>query len=106
MLSSKLRFYRKKAGITQINLAKKLGISIATLRRWEAGETSPTGTKISEIAEILKIQPQALVSENDEEKLISGEIIFEHDDCHIELPATEKGYEIFNRLLDFFVFNK
>ena len=102
-LSLKLRFYRKQAGITQIDLAKKLGISIATLRRWEAGETSPTGTKISEIAEILNISPQTLVSENEEEILISGKIIFEHDGCHIELPATEKGYEIFNRLLDFFV---
>ena len=46
-LASNLRYYRKKSGLTQIELAEKMEISIATLRRWEAGETSPSGAKIS-----------------------------------------------------------
>ena len=36
-ISSNIRTLRKKAGLTQIDLAEKIGVSIATLRRWESG---------------------------------------------------------------------
>ena len=52
-ISNNLRILRKKAGLTQIELAEKLGVSIATLRRWEAGETAPNGTRIIELANCL-----------------------------------------------------
>ena len=113
-LSSNIRFYRKRAGFTQIELAEKMGISIATLRRWEAGETSPSGTKISELAEILKISPEEIVSfENDSANTVNyspnnkarsennfGMLVFEGEGTRIELPPTEKGYELFDRLIN------
>ena len=100
-ISSNIRFYRKKANLTQIELANDLGISIATLRRWEAGETTPTGAKIQELAKILNVNPEELIKEENKTSTRneSGMLIFENGNFHIELPPTEKGYEIFNQLV-------
>ncbi len=96
-ISSNIRFYRKKANLTQIELAKELEISIATLRRWEAGETTPTGAKIKELAKILNVNPEEIVKS--EATAQTGMLVFESNGNHIELPPTEKGYEIFNQLV-------
>ncbi|MBQ6113466.1 MAG: helix-turn-helix domain-containing protein [Synergistaceae bacterium] len=112
-ISGNLRILRKKAGLTQIELAERLGVSIATLRRWEAGETAPSGTRIIELANLLEISPNDIVSDkensskpaqplftypNDERS--NGMLVFEEGGTRIELPPTEKGYEIFNRLVE------
>ena len=112
-ISGNLRILRKKAGLTQIELAERLGVSIATLRRWEAGETAPSGTRIIELANLLEISPNDIVSgkenssksgqpsftyPNDERS--NGMLVFEEGGTRIELPPTEKGYEIFNRLVE------
>ncbi|MBQ7193436.1 MAG: helix-turn-helix domain-containing protein [Synergistaceae bacterium] len=106
---------RKKAGLTQIDLAEKLGVSIATLRRWEAGETAPSGTRIIELANLLEISPNEIISDSDREnsqkpnkptitypndERSNGMLVFEEEGTRIELPPTEKGYEIFNRLVE------
>lgn len=112
-LSANIRLARKTAGLTQIQLAEKLGVSIATLRRWEAGETAPTGTRIIELANLLKISPDDIVAEkfdsgrhnrasiyypNSSES--NGMLVYEGEGTRIELPPTEKGYELFNRLVE------
>ena len=111
-VAANIRLQRKKAGLTQIDLAEKLGVSIATLRRWEAGETSPTGTRIMELAKLLHISPDEIVSDEKEaEKETSkllypsreenpGMLVFEGEGTRIELPPTEKGYELFNKLVE------
>ena len=117
-VSANIRQLRKKAGLTQIELAEKLGVSIATLRRWEAGETSPTGTRIIELANLLNISPDEVVRENElsrsSRSVISypnsensnGMLVYEGEGTRIELPPTEKGYELFNRLVENLIKNK
>ena len=39
--SDKIRFVREELGITQEELAKKLGVAFATINRWEQGLTTP-----------------------------------------------------------------
>ncbi len=110
-ISSNIRILRKKAKLTQIDVAKALGVSIATFRRWEGGETAPTGTRIVELAKVLQVEPESLVSETQpkpvNQAVPSGNIapsrnvlVFEKGELRIELPATEKGYELFNRLVE------
>ncbi|MBQ9403586.1 MAG: helix-turn-helix transcriptional regulator [Synergistaceae bacterium] len=111
-VSANIRQLRKKAGLTQIELAEKIGVSIATLRRWEAGETSPTGTKITEIADLLGVLPDEIVREDNKTVISRSDIkhsnsansvcmlVYEGEGTRIELPPTEKGYELFNRLID------
>ncbi len=104
-LSSNIRTLRKRAGLTQIELAKELEISIATLRRWEAGETAPTGTRIKELAERLNVTPEDIVangSDSNDKKTIPehGMLVFDNGVSRIEIPPTEKGYELFNKLVE------
>ena len=111
-VSANIRQLRKKAGLTQIELAEKVGVSIATLRRWEAGETSPTGTRIVELAELLGISPDEIVRDDDSPRNprpainyqnsdnVNCMLVYEGEGTRIELPPTEKGYELFNRLVD------
>ena len=113
-ISGNIRTFRKKAGITQIELAEKVGVSIATLRRWEGGETAPTGSRINELAQCLGVAPEDIVSAAPEEKIINripssnnnGMLVFEQDGSRIELPPTEKGYEILNKLVENMIKNK
>ena len=110
-LAANLRLLRKKAGFTQIELADKLGVSIATLRRWESGETAPTGTRIIELANLLGVSPDEIIKEDGDSQMnkaailfphheaSNGMLVFEGDGTRIELPPTEKGYEIFQQLI-------
>ena len=111
-LATNLRLHRKKAGLTQIQLAEKLGISIATLRRWESGETAPTGTRIIELANLLGVSPDEIIKEGDNYQMnkaallfphheaSNGMLVFEGEGTRIELPPTDKGYKIFQQLIE------
>ena len=116
-ISGNIRTYRKKMKMTQIELADAINVSIATLRRWEAGETAPTGTKITELAEILNVAPEDIVKNNQlgqaqpQTQLHAsgsnnGMLVFESNGTRIEIPPTDKGYEIFNRLIENAMSNK
>ena len=111
-VSANIRQLRKKAGLTQIELADKVGVSIATLRRWEAGETSPTGARIIELANLLDCAPDEIVKDGLDSRSLrssftypnsensNGMLIYEGEGTRIELPPTEKGYELFDRLVE------
>ena len=112
-ISANIRQLRKKAGLTQIELAEKLGVSIATLRRWEAGETAPNGTRIIELSNILNVAPDEIVAGAEDKEITSpakvflpaseksnGMLVFEGEGTRIELPPTEKGYELFTKLVE------
>ena len=112
-LAANIRVQRKRAGLTQIELAEKLGVSIATLRRWEAGETAPTGTRIIELANLLGISPDDIIAGEESSGAAghvamsypagennNGMLVYEGEGTRIELPPTEKGYELFQRLIE------
>ena len=101
-ISKNIRILRKKAGLTQINAANALGVSIATFRRWEAGETAPTGSRIVELAKVLNVEPSEIVApENISTPAVQDNtLVFEKGELRIEIPANEKGYELFNRLVE------
>ena len=112
-ISANIRMLRKKAKYTQIQFAEKLGVSIATLRRWEAGETTPNGTRIIELANLLGVAPDEIVADGDAQPITSparlllpasersnGMLVFEGEGTRIELPPTERGYELFSKLVE------
>ena len=45
---------RKKAGLTQVQLADLLGVSQANISAWEKGKDFPSADKLPNIAEVLK----------------------------------------------------
>lgn len=116
-LSANIRAQRRKAGMTQIELAEKIGVSIATLRRWESGETAPNGTRIIEMANTLGITPEEIISgvEIDEKQYRlkvptvdenSGMLVYEGEGVRLELPPNEKSYELLEKLVENTITNK
>lgn len=98
-IKSNIRKYRKQANLSQIQLAEKLQISIATLRRWEAGETTPNGAMIERIAKILGVISEDIVANSKEKSKNNNMLIFDADGLHIEMPADEKSYKILKELI-------
>ena len=53
-LSEKVKELRKKNGWAQEDLAREIGVSLATVQRWERKEVKPTRLARLELARIFK----------------------------------------------------
>lgn len=58
----RIKLARKKAGFTQAELGKKLGITAAAVSQFEKSNANPTSETIRKISEVLKIDPYSLYS--------------------------------------------
>lgn len=61
-LSSVLKKRRKELNLTLLDIAKKVGVSEATVQRWESGNIKNIRhEKIAKLAEVLNITPAELM---------------------------------------------
>lgn len=68
MKSQHIKTYRKRAKMTQIELAEMLGVHELTLRRWESGLREPRATGIKKLCEVLKVSEAELLNGPQSEK--------------------------------------
>ena len=66
--SERLKDLRKQAGLTQVGVAEKLGISQPAYASWERGVKKPTQDNLVKIAQTLNVSVGYLVG-NSEEKI-------------------------------------
>jgi transcriptional regulator with XRE-family HTH domain len=64
-VAARLRIARRSAGLTQRQLADKLGVESITVSRWERGVTSPSLPRLRRIAEITETTMSDLVRGED-----------------------------------------
>ena len=57
-ISQKITFYRKAAGLTQLELAEKLNYSDKSVSKWERGDGLPDLTVLSNMAELFSAAPK------------------------------------------------
>lgn len=71
MIGFEIQKARKKLGITQKELAEKVGVSAPAIMRYEKGQREPNKEIIEKIATALNISPTSLMNWDswDEEKL-------------------------------------
>ena len=62
MISNNIKYYRKKAGLTQAELANMSNVSQMSIRRYEAGSREPSLASLNDIAKALKIPVSKLVA--------------------------------------------
>lgn len=85
-LGDKIRFHRKRLGMTQTELGARLGVQVNAVSKWECGrvESIPT-SKIKEIAKIFGVAPSYLI--DDEQPADSGEL----SELDTQIMALVKG---------------
>lgn len=62
-LREKLIVSRNKAGLSQMELADRLGVSRQAVSRWESGDTTPTVDKLKSLAKIYGVSLDWLCSD-------------------------------------------
>lgn len=67
ILSLKLKQYRQHEGITQEDLAERLGVSDKSISKWELGKGYPSKKNIMKISELLNVSLEVLLIEEQEE---------------------------------------
>lgn len=65
-LDEKIYLCRKKAGMSQEDLADALGVSRQSVSKWETGEANPDVTKIPQIANLFGVTADWLLSDEEE----------------------------------------
>src|SRR5215211_7031059 len=60
-LKTKLKQFRVRAGLTQVKLAKKVGVTQPNYQRWESGAASVPEPKLKKLAKALDTTPEALL---------------------------------------------
>lgn len=56
-----LKKIRKEKGFTQKSIAKKMGVSVATVSRWESGIFYPRANKLAKLSKVLKCSINDLI---------------------------------------------
>lgn len=58
---SRIRRLREKAGLTQSEMARRLKVSEAIIRKWENGTRTPRLKRLKDIARVLRCQQAQLL---------------------------------------------
>lgn len=59
-IGDRIKEAREKAGLSQSELARKMGIKASSVQEWERNETSPRRHRIKPLAEVLEVTPHWL----------------------------------------------
>ncbi|MFS9317828.1 helix-turn-helix transcriptional regulator [Streptococcus parasanguinis] len=95
--SERLKKLRKDTGLTQVDVASKLGISQQAYASWERGVKKPTQEKLVKIAQILNVSVDYLVGNSQEtsDELDNIELLFRMNSKGL----TDEEKEIFKKEL-------
>lgn len=63
-LYEKITFYRKKNGLSQEELAEKIGVSRQAVSKWETGDALPEITKLKALADTFNVTVDFLLDES------------------------------------------
>ena len=76
--AERLKELRKQAHLTQVELAKRLGIGQSSYADWERGKKKPTQENLVKIAKVLNVSIDYLVGNSEEEsdELDNIELLF------------------------------
>ena len=55
VVGDNIRKYRKEAGLTQVDLARRLGIIQANITRWETGRITPSIETLQKLSKLLNV---------------------------------------------------
>ena len=95
--SERLKDLRKQAGLTQVDVAERLGVSQPAYASWERGIKKPTQENLVKIAQVLNVPVDYLVGNSEErtDELDNIELLFRINSKGL----TEEEKEVFKKEL-------
>ncbi len=97
--AERLKELRKQSHLTQVELAKRLGIGQSSYADWERGKKNPTQENLIKLAQILNVSVDYLVGNSDKEntnkEIDNIELLFRMNSNGL----TEEEKEIFKKEL-------
>ena len=92
-IGSVIRKYRKEAGLTQEDMANKLGVTAPAVNKWENGNTKPDIDLLAPIARLFNISLDTLISFREELSDAEIEEIIQKMDMMFQEDGYEKTFE-------------
>lgn len=89
--SSKIKEARKFKGLSQEELAKKAGISVMSIRRYESGERIPNEDTLQKIADAMDEIPDSFYGPDLKDEFVSKVFSNYIKDGKLELPGLMDG---------------
>lgn len=83
---------RKKLGLTQEQLAEKLGVTAQAVSKWENDQSCPDISILPRLADIFGVTTDALLGRESERPVYQAEVVREDDDDTI-LHMTKDGWD-------------
>lgn len=68
-----IKQYRKTSGLTQLQTARKIGISLDSIKRYESGASEPRATELRKMSELFGCTIDELVGGNPTQPLPTQE---------------------------------
>ena len=68
-IADRIKTLREKAGLTQTQLAKRLGISRSAVNSWEMSLSTPSSIYLVELSRIFSVSTDSLLSLDDRVKI-------------------------------------
>ena len=71
LVGKRIRQARELAGLTQEQLAERIGVSRTAVVRWESGETDPTIDHLIEMTTVLRVSADYLLGTGDSNQIMN-----------------------------------
>lgn len=98
-IGKNIQFYRKKKGLSQKELAEKVGKSTGTIQQYELNKREPKFEFVSDIAKVLDVEPYKLYGDDipdcdpTEQEFSTACSWLEDAGFSIELPDEDDGLQ-------------
>lgn len=94
-LGTRLRKFRKEAGMTQRELAEEIGVTESAVRNYELGYRNPNKANLAALAKTLGVTEEALSNMGPETARGALEMLFRmEDNLGLKLIDTDQGLAI------------
>ena len=101
-VGERIKEMREKMGLTQEELAERIGVKRNTVWRWENGKAALRAETLERISSILSTETSSLmvgVSEPSAERQNDSDLVYEWEGHRLSLPNTPETRVMFERLV-------
>lgn len=95
-----LRKYRKNKGMTQRELAEKIGVAVLAVKQWEGDKYEPTARNLKLLCQTLDVSAQILCG------LAEPDFIVKDEDKEFLVELTESSPDIMKEMKKYFAYLK